>query len=109
MRTAARRRARSLRRLWLRESQPVFQRVGGRIAWRGNFEFNLIGPDGEQWDEVFVAPNIRRWTHSSKCCAIPSIARRSNIARPRSSRFAADPRSEPAEAGSRVRIVLGQL
>lgn len=37
-----------------RESQPVFQRVGGRIAWRGNFEFNLIGPEGEQWDEVFV-------------------------------------------------------
>lgn len=37
-----------------RESQPVFQRVGGSIAWRGNFEFNLIGPEGETWDEVFV-------------------------------------------------------
>jgi uncharacterized protein (DUF1330 family) len=37
-----------------RESQPVFQRVGGRIAWRGNFEFNLIGPEDEIWDEVFV-------------------------------------------------------
>jgi uncharacterized protein (DUF1330 family) len=37
-----------------RESQPVFQRVGGKIAWRGNFEFNLIGPEDEQWDEVFV-------------------------------------------------------
>jgi len=37
-----------------RESQPVFARVGGRIAWRGTFEFNLIGPEGERWDEVFV-------------------------------------------------------
>ena len=37
-----------------RESQPVFQRVGGKIAWRGNFEFNLIGPEDEHWDEVFV-------------------------------------------------------
>lgn len=37
-----------------RESQPVFQRVGGKIAWRGNFEFNLIGPEDEQWDEVFI-------------------------------------------------------
>jgi uncharacterized protein (DUF1330 family) len=37
-----------------RESQPVFARVGGRIAWRGTFEFNLIGPEGEHWDEVFV-------------------------------------------------------
>ncbi len=38
-----------------RESQPVFARVGGRIAWRGTFEFNLIGPEDERWDEVFVA------------------------------------------------------
>lgn len=38
-----------------RESQPVFARVGGRIAWRGTFEFNLIGPAEESWDEVFVA------------------------------------------------------
>ncbi len=37
-----------------RESQPVFARVGGRIAWRGTFEFNLIGPEDERWDEVFV-------------------------------------------------------
>jgi uncharacterized protein (DUF1330 family) len=38
-----------------RESRPVFARVGGRIAWRGTFEFNLIGPEDERWDEVFVA------------------------------------------------------
>lgn len=38
-----------------RESGPVFQRVGGKIAWSGNFELTLIGPSDEVWDIVFVA------------------------------------------------------
>lgn len=38
-----------------RESAPIFERVGGRIAWRGGFEFMLIGPDEEAWDLCFVA------------------------------------------------------
>lgn len=40
-----------------RESGPVFQRVGGRIVWRGTFELMLIGPTdgGENWDHVFIA------------------------------------------------------
>ena len=37
------------------DSGPVFQRVGGRIVWRGAMEAMLIGPDGERWDTIFVA------------------------------------------------------
>lgn len=38
-----------------RESLPVFQRLGGRIVWRGRFELMLIGPTEEAWDECFIA------------------------------------------------------
>jgi uncharacterized protein (DUF1330 family) len=38
-----------------RDSGPVFTRLGGKIIWRGNFLFTLIGPSDERWDEVFVA------------------------------------------------------
>lgn len=38
-----------------RESAPIFERVGGRIVWRGGFEFMLIGPGEEAWDLCFVA------------------------------------------------------
>jgi len=38
-----------------RESLPVFQRLGGRIVWRGRFELMLIGPGTEAWDECFIA------------------------------------------------------
>lgn len=38
-----------------RESAPIFQRVGGRIVWRGAPENVLIGPPDEHWDLVFVA------------------------------------------------------
>ncbi len=43
-----------------RESGPVFQRLGGRIVWRGRFEFMLIGPKDERWDHCFIAeyPNL---------------------------------------------------
>jgi uncharacterized protein (DUF1330 family) len=37
------------------ESFPVFQRLGGRIVWRGRFELVLIGPTSEHWDECFIA------------------------------------------------------
>ncbi|SKB58063.1 DUF1330 domain-containing protein [Sphingopyxis flava] len=37
------------------ESGAVFQRVGGRIVWRGTMEAMVIGPDGERWDAVFIA------------------------------------------------------
>ncbi|MDP2494031.1 DUF1330 domain-containing protein [Shimia thalassica] len=39
-----------------RETAPIFQRVGGKIVWRGKVEQMLIGPsDDEQWDVCFIA------------------------------------------------------
>jgi uncharacterized protein (DUF1330 family) len=38
-----------------RESEPVFSRLGGSIAWRGIFEQTLIGPPEERWDLCFIA------------------------------------------------------
>lgn len=38
-----------------RESGPVFRRVGGRIAWSGDFRLMLIGPSEEHWDICFIA------------------------------------------------------
>ncbi|HMO76513.1 MAG TPA: DUF1330 domain-containing protein [Sphingopyxis sp.] len=38
-----------------RDSGPVFQRVGGRIVWRGTMEAMVIGPADEHWDAVFIA------------------------------------------------------
>ncbi len=38
-----------------RESGPIFQRLGGRIVWSGNFELTLIGPEQEHWDLCFIA------------------------------------------------------
>lgn len=37
------------------ESGPIFQRVGGRIVWRGTMEAMVIGPAEEQWHAVFIA------------------------------------------------------
>lgn len=36
-------------------SGPIFQRVGGSIVWRGNFETVLTGPADEHWDAAFIA------------------------------------------------------
>ena len=38
-----------------RESGPIFQRVGGKILWRGKPESMLIGPLDEHWDIAFIA------------------------------------------------------
>lgn len=38
-----------------RESEGVFQRVGGRIVWRGKLELTMIGPQAEHWDISFIA------------------------------------------------------
>jgi uncharacterized protein (DUF1330 family) len=37
------------------DSGPIFQRVGGRIVWRGTMEAMVIGPAKEHWDAVFIA------------------------------------------------------
>ena len=38
-----------------RQSQPVLDRLGGRIVWRGKMEHMLIGPQEEKWDLCFIA------------------------------------------------------
>jgi len=38
-----------------RLSEPVFQRVGGRVVWRGEMQAMLIGPATERWDTIFIA------------------------------------------------------
>jgi len=38
-----------------RESGPVFQRLGGKIVWAGDFQLTLIGPGNEDWDIAFIA------------------------------------------------------
>ena len=43
-----------------RLSFPVFEKLGGKIIWRGEMLFSLIGPSEEKWDFSFIAeyPNI---------------------------------------------------
>ncbi len=36
-------------------SGPIFQRVGGEIAWRGAFQTVVTGPEQMQWDDGFIA------------------------------------------------------
>lgn len=38
-----------------KESNPIFQRVGGNIVWRGQPEVMLIGPPDKTWDLAFIA------------------------------------------------------
>ncbi|MBI1263384.1 MAG: DUF1330 domain-containing protein [Alphaproteobacteria bacterium] len=42
-------------RLYGEASAPIFQRVGGRILWRGAPRCVLIGPADERWDLAFIA------------------------------------------------------
>ena len=38
-----------------RRSAPIFQRVGGRLVWRGAPRLVLIGPRTERWNLSFIA------------------------------------------------------
>ena len=38
-----------------RDSGQVFERLGGRIIWRGTMQVMLIGPEAERWDTLFIA------------------------------------------------------
>lgn len=42
-------------REYSRTSAPVFERLGGRIIWRGGFELTMIGPPNDVWDICFIA------------------------------------------------------
>ena len=37
------------------ETAPIIARIGAAILWRGEYQTTLIGPQGEDWDEVFIA------------------------------------------------------
>ena len=37
------------------ETAPIIARLGAAIIWRGKFQTTLIGPQGEAWDEMFIA------------------------------------------------------
>ncbi|WP_170387365.1 DUF1330 domain-containing protein [Ruegeria atlantica] len=37
------------------ETAPIIARLGASILWRGAYQTTLIGPQNEDWDEVFVA------------------------------------------------------
>ena len=43
-----------------RLSFPIFEKLGGKIIWRGEMLFPLIGPGEEKWDFCFIAeyPNV---------------------------------------------------
>ena len=36
-------------------SAPVFQKLGGKIVWRGGHELTMVGPHEEGWDIAFIA------------------------------------------------------
>ena len=38
-----------------RLSSPIFESLGGKIIWRGEMLFPLIGPSEEKWDFCFIA------------------------------------------------------
>ena len=38
-----------------RLSYPIFEKLGGKIIWRGKMLLSLIGPSDENWDFCFIA------------------------------------------------------
>ncbi len=38
-----------------KETAPIIARLGASILWRGAYQTTLIGPQDENWDEVFIA------------------------------------------------------
>jgi uncharacterized protein (DUF1330 family) len=40
--------------------EPIIMAVGGRLIWRGQARFALIGPPDERWDEVILVAYPRR-------------------------------------------------
>lgn len=40
--------------LYMRTIQPVLERAGGKMAWKGAFECMVTGPEEWGWDETFV-------------------------------------------------------
>jgi uncharacterized protein (DUF1330 family) len=38
-----------------RTSDPIFNRVGGKVVWRGTMQSMVTGPESEVWDTIFIA------------------------------------------------------
>jgi uncharacterized protein (DUF1330 family) len=38
-----------------RTSDPIFNRVGGKVVWRGTMQAMVTGPESEIWDTIFIA------------------------------------------------------
>ena len=51
-----------------RHSYPIFERLGGKIIWRGEMLLSLIGPSDEKWDFCFIAeyPNAEAFVSMVK-------------------------------------------
>ena len=51
-----------------RLSYPIFERLGGKIIWRGEMLLSLIGPSDEKWDFCFIAeyPNAEAFVSMVK-------------------------------------------
>ena len=51
-----------------RLSYPIFERLGGKIIWRGEMLLSLIGPNDEKWDFCFIAeyPNTEAFVSMVK-------------------------------------------
>ncbi|MCH1563376.1 MAG: DUF1330 domain-containing protein [Rhodobacteraceae bacterium] len=51
-----------------RLSYPIFERLGGKIIWRGEMLLSLIGPSEEKWDFCFIAeyPNTEAFVSMVK-------------------------------------------
>ncbi len=49
-------------------SSPVFQKLGGKIVWRGEHELTMVGPHNEAWDIAFIAeyPNVEAFLEMMK-------------------------------------------
>ena len=84
---------------YVKESGPIFARVGGKIVWSGKFELMLIGPqEGEDWDIAFIAeyPSTDAFVEMVKDADYQVAVRHRNAA-VKTSRLV---RMEPRDTGS---------
>ena len=38
-----------------RTTDPIFNRLGGKVVWRGTMQAMVTGPETETWDTIFIA------------------------------------------------------
>ena len=82
-----------------RETAPILLRLGAGIVWRGAFQSILIGPEGERWDEAFVARYPT--AHAFLAMVTDQGYRRAVVHRQAAVRTSRLIRCMPAEAGTK--------